>query len=468
LGAEEEACTARSQLRGGGGDDAPVAAAFLQTVALGGAAVAVGQVFAESPAAALPCTDGASTSCIKPPLIREIEEVVGQITLGGILNTYVAAPLNCRGALTWSMSTTRTETFRTITEDSRQLSVSLSLGPFKPGASDRFGIGGGFDRMQSSSTKVTDASTQIQTIQTSGTNGGYNTWDNTAFLIMARPVLRIGAGIILEDGIPVGPSGKLYFKFVNGGTIFPRSARELRDDPGTRAFIGPETADSILSQYPLTPSQLSGQQLGLGGPRFGPPTAIAPGSTPFGFTRSMTGTTTHIVERTKTVTTKITGGFSLNLGGVQIFCFEAGKSFTTSHTSVQETSNSEVIATSGILTSDLKRLNFIYEDLVWNTLLITDEGPLGGALAAVSGTVTAAGGAPIEGAVVTMPVNGVTYEAHTDQRGSYAIRVPGGLEPGNYRVTCAGVTNTVRLDRGKTAAVNYPGVTAGQARVPAR
>jgi hypothetical protein len=408
------------------------------------------------------------------------EADVGQITIGGLLVTYVSAPLSARGNLTYSLSRTRSETMRVITEDSRELTTSLTLGPFTT-SNKLFTVNGSFERVQGTSTKVTNAithsSTATQSLQTAPVaGGGYNAWENTAFLVMARPVMAISSlyNGYFDPGNPDGetlvpvptPDGQPVFRyrFVNGGTIFPRSARELRDDPGTRDFIGPETADAILAEYPLRPDQTSGVQLGLGGPRFGPPTAIAPGEVPFSFTQSMTGSNTHSEEQTRRVMTTIKSGFSVN----GIVKFEASRRFTSVHTSVQETTNTEVMSTSGLLTSNLNHLNHVYEDRVWNTLLITDEGPLVGAFDAVSGVVTAEDGTAVDGAVLTMLVGGVTHETVADRGGRYTFRLGRDVEPGQYRVSCAGLARTVTVSAGKTATANYRGVSSGLARARTR
>jgi hypothetical protein len=466
--------------------------ALLKAVAVGGAAFAAAPFVGPSkPAAAadppLPryfisrqCT---TISPGFPPFFfctRTYEADLGQIELGGLLVTYASAPLNARGRLTYSMSTTRSETMRAVTEMSRQISVSKSVGVSltvpSPFGTSRFQFGGTDERIQGSSTRVTDAithsSTQVQTIETAPvTDGLYNRWEHTGFLIMARPVLMItGVFTSLDNDPPTflphppGVAPVLRFRFVHAGTYFPRSARELRDDAGTRAFIGPETADSILAQYPLRPDQTSGVQLGLGGPRFSPPTLLAPGETPFTFTRSVTGTNTHIVEQSQSMTTRIRRGFTLTLFGDEIFDFQETRSFTTVHTSVQEMTNSQVVTTTGVVSSDLNRLNHIYEDRVWNTLLITDEGPLAGGFATVEGTVTAPDGSPINGAVVTMVVDGLTHEAFTGKDGRYALRLGGDFKPGEYKVTCAGVPRAVMVSRGRTATVDYRRVSAGRAR----
>jgi hypothetical protein len=408
-----------------------------------------------------------------PPRIEIYEQEIGQITIGAILSTYVSAPLSARGTLTWTMSQTRTETFRAITESGSEVPASRDIPTFSGSIGPvAFSIGGSVNRVQGRSTKVTNAittaSTESQSIQTAPVaGGGYNTWENTAFLMMARPVLSI-RGLITEVNGRRTWDGRYYFKFVHGGTLFPRSARELRDDPATRNFIGPETADAILNEYPLKPGQTSAAQLGLGGPRFGPPTAIAPGTTPFTFSQSMTGTDSHSEERTRSVTTTIKIGFRLSFFGIQIVDFDFEKKFFTRHTDVQETSNSQVISTSGTLSSDLNHLNYIIEDRVWNTLLITDEGPLPGAFNAVSGTVTAEDGTPVGGAVVSMLAGGITHETFTDKQGNYTLRLGGDVQPGEYQLTCGGVTRTVTVSRGKTASADYRRVNARLARERSR
>jgi carboxypeptidase family protein len=460
---------------------------FLKAAAVGATALVAGPAIAARPAGAqLPgCEQYPNPQdCPYNPGYREDD--LGQITLGAILISYASAPLSARGTLTYSMSRTRTETMRMITERGEQETLSVSLFNYNSGTQqsrERFGVSGGFERVQGRSTKVTDAiahsSTQTETIQTAPTNGEYNTWENTAFLMMARPVQKISVLIyfwwelVNHGGWPPNyvyeyreqrADDKFFFRFENGGTIFPRSARELRDDPGTRDFIGPDTANAILAEYPLRPDETSAVRLGLGGPRFGPPGAIVPGSTPFTFVRSMTGTNTHIEERSRTVQTTIRAGFSLTLFGIPILSFSAGKRMHTVHTSVQEETNSEVVSITGNMSSDLNHVNYIIEDRVWNTILISDEGQLMGAFNAVTGTVSDVDGAPIGGAVVTMPVGGITYEAFTDQDGNYTFRLGSNVQPGEYEVTCAGVTRTVTVAANETAALDYRRVSSGLAR----
>lgn len=485
---------------------------MLKAAVVGSAALAAGSTLASRPAKA--AWDGVglppqpwfvrwemNTAFNCPPFPipcgNYFEAPVGEITLGGILLTYVSAPLSARGSLSYSLSNTRTETMRVIDEESRELNIAAEIGPFSTSGNSRFGVGGSAERIQGRSTKVTNAithsSTQTQTIQTAPpAAGGYNSWDNTAFLIMARPVLSINllfktlnisnphpaatwliapGGTVFIDparpqlgGYPTGP----YHRFAHGGTIFPRSARELRDDPATRNFLGPETADAILAEYPLRPDQTSGVQLGLGAPRFGPPTPLAPGATPFSFNQSMTSTTTRIEEHSRFVTTTIKAGFSLTVGTVSIFKFGIGRTITTRHTSVQENSSSQVVSISGTLSSDLNRLNHIYEDRVWNTLLITDEGPLAGPFAAVSGVVTGGDGKPVNGAVVTMVVGELTHVAFTDAEGRYTFKLNGDVKPGRYEVTCAGVTRAATVSPTATAAIDYERVDSGLARERSR
>jgi hypothetical protein len=464
---------------------------FLKAVAVGGAALAAGPFLgrSESATAADPNPPKpwflVERVCVPIPpagsYCYNVYEVdIGQVTLGGILVSYVSAPLSARGSLTYSMSTTRTETMRVTTEYSGQVTSSRAIGPFSfvRTGGFRFSVSSGSDRIQGFSSRVTDAithsSTETQSLQTAPVAaGGYNSWENTAFWIMARPVLAIST---LYNGFfdPSNPDGErlvlapaptprpLTYRFVSGGTIFPRAAFELRDDPGTRDFIGPETADAILAEYPLQPGQTSGAQLGLGGPRFALVSEISPGAVPFSFTRTMTGTSTHIEEQSRSLTTRIRSGFSFGFAGETNFDFQSGRSFTTVHTSVQETTNTQVMSTTGVLSSDLHHINRIYEDRSWNTLLVTDEGP--SAFTAVSGTVTAADGSPIDGAVVTMPIDGIPHETFTGPDGRYALRLGGDIKPGEYAVICAGVTRTATVSRDKTAMVNYPRVSSGLAR----
>lgn len=463
---------------------------LLRAVAVGGAAVAAAPFVSRPAPASAADTPPQNLVLISresipistnPPFfvtINHYEGDVGQITLGGILLTYVSAPLSARGQLSYSMANTRTETMRTITEDSRQISSSFTLGPFRTGTDqppspNRFGFGGTFERVQGRSTRVTNAlthsSTNTETLATAPVaGGGHNTWDHTAFFIMARPVMGISAAFSDVNGAPQTLRAEtpvaLRSRFINGGIFFPRAAFELRDDPGTRDFLGAETADAILAQYPLRPDQTSGVQLGLGGPRFGPPTSIAPGSTPFTFSRSMTNTSTNVEENSRSVTTRIKAGFSLTLGGISVFSFETNRSFTTVHTSVQETTNTQVVTTTGTLSSSLNHLNNIYEDKVWNTLLITDEGPLGAAFNAVTGEVTDVEGSPIGGAVVTTLIGGVTHETFTDDNGRYTFRLRADVKPGKYQVTCAGKIRAVTISRDKTATADYRRVSVGRAR----
>jgi hypothetical protein len=265
---------------------------FLTTAAVGATAFVVGPAIGKpEPAVAASAPNPPKPwflierKCVQisvnPPLsycYNVYEADAGQVTIGGLLVTYVSAPLSARGSLTYSLSQTRTETMRVITEDSRELNISASLGPF-PTSNKVFSVSGSFERTQGSSTKVTDAithgSTQTQSLQTAPVaGGGYNAWENTAFFIMARPVMAISSvynGFFdpsNPDGetlvLVTGPDGQPSFRyrFLSGGVIFPRSARELRDDPGTRDFIGAETADAILAEYPLRPDQTHPARVG--------------------------------------------------------------------------------------------------------------------------------------------------------------------------------------------------------------
>jgi Carboxypeptidase regulatory-like domain len=440
---------------------------FLQAVAVGGAALVAGPALAARPAAAQRC---------QPPPNDEfcngaVEVEVGRITLGAMLNLYLAAPLSARGQLEYSVERSRTETFTMTTETNRELTVAPSLGlagSWGPtGNRDTIEVTGGFSRNQARSSKVsraiTHATTESQSISTVPVpGGGHNTWDHTAFLMMARPVFSIRVPMVARrpDGTPIFGFQR-YFRLRHGGILFPRSARELRDDPGTRNFIGAETADNILAHYPLRPDKTDSS--GLTGPRFGPPTAISPGEVPLTFSRSMTSSSTLTTEAAEATTTEITAGFTLDLGIVEIG-FETGRKMTTTRTVAQEFGNEEIISFSGTLSSDLNHLNHIIEDRVWATLLVTDQGPLPAAFDAVSGRVTAVDGTPIGGAVLTMPVDGITHETVTDQDGNYTFRLAGNVQPGAYRVTCAGVTRTVTIDPGETARANYPRVSSGRAR----
>lgn len=450
---------------------------FLRAALLGGAALATGTAIVgeASPAQAIcrPTIPGCPGYEEEPEPPTPIWQEVGQITIGGILKTYVSAPLSARGTMTWTMSKTRSDTFRAITQTGTEMVSSHTMPWNLDTGVARFGVSQTVDHIQANSTRVTNAittaSTESMSVQTAPpAAGGYNTWENTAFLLMARPLLSIQIFIMNPLRGASSWDGRFYFKFINGGILFPRSAAQLRDDPGTRDFIGPETADAMLNEYPLKPTETSATRLGLSGPRFGPPTAIAPGTVPFGFSRSMTGTTTYASERTRTITTRIKSGFSFSIAGVPIFDFSTTNSFSTSHTDVQERSNSEVMSTNGILSSDLNHLNYIMEDRVWNTLLITDEGPLSAGFTALSGVVTDSGGTPVSGAVVSMPVGGISYEAYTGKDGRYEFRLPGTVKPGEHTVTCAGESRKVSVSPDTTATVNYRRVNAGLARAGSR
>lgn len=82
---------------------------------------------------------------------------------------------------------------------------------------------------------------------------------------------------------------------------------------------------------------------------------------------------------------------------------------------------------------------------MWNTLLISDESQLMGAFNAVSGMVTAADGALVSEAVVTMQVGGIAHETITGKDGRYTFLLADTVKPGPYRVICAGQTQTVTV-----------------------
>jgi hypothetical protein len=461
--------------------------AFLKAVAVGGATAAVAPFVAPERAAAAVEAPPLPWFLIKteifqispqPPVFivtKTFEAEIGQIELDSILLTYASAPLSARGSLTVSLTNTRSETISASTESGRTVSSSRTLFHFsqvKVGDVEvaKFGFTGGSDRVQGQSSKVTNAvthaSTLTQTIQTVPvTDGGYNRWEHTAFLIMARPTFKILTSFLTVNDRLIPPNGPapLLFRFLHGGTIFPRSARELRDDPSTRAFIGQASADSILAEYPLRPDQTSGVALGLSEPRFGPPTFLSPGEAPFTFTETVTSAETNTVALTNSSTKTIRSGFSISLFGEQLLDFQTSRSFTVTHSSVQEESSTQILSTTGTVTSDLHHQNRIYKDRRWNTVLITDEGPLPGVFSAVTGTVTATDGSPIDGAVVTMLVGGVTHETFTGKDGRYTLRLGGDVKPGDYEVTCAGVTRIVTVSHARTATADYRRVSSKRA-----
>ncbi len=412
---------------------------FLRTAVIGAAAAVATRGLGDAPAFADPID-------------------IGQVTMGALLLTYVSAPLNARGTVQWTVTKQRTDTLRISNVQASDWSISqetsLSFGP-----NDSFSVNGSETYKQGQSTQVSDAvvvkSTQSWGLGVSGRpeNDGYATVDDTAFFMIAKPKVEIKGN----------PTKGFHWKFLDGGIKMPRTVRELRTDPVVRAFITPETADSILAQYPLL-SDPSGIRLGLRKPRFKLREQIAPNESVPGlsFERTVGHGSTHSEDKTATVSATIVESFGFNIGIVKEK-FSNSNTIAITHTSVNETDSTQIITSSGTLNSQRNHINYVYVDRVWKTICITDEGPLTDFPPTLAGSITDGGGAAIAGAVVGIQDGDVFRGTSADNQGNYQVHSPEPLSPGSYPVICGGVTQFANLGGG-TATVNYVDLDPFEAR----
>jgi hypothetical protein len=391
----------------------------------------------------------------RPPAGADVDDT-GQVTLGAVLLSYASAPLNAKGSVTWSVTRQRTDTYR--------MSSQVLLGAsFKADLNVDNGftmIGGSAGLAQTASSQVTNGlsikSSQTWSISTFASGAdGYNTVNDTAFLLVLQPVANITGN----------PTDGFRWKFLNSGVKSARRVSELRD-PAFRASIGAATADSVLAQYPLL-QNVSGRALGLGTPRFKLKDQINPTPTPTAFDRTVTHGSAFSEQKTSQLTITIMTSRGFTLGPIKQ-AFEVGQSLQLTSSSVQEVETTNIISTSGQLTGERDHVNFLYVDRVYKTMLLSDEGPRSLFHPVISGMVTDQSGAPVSGALVSLlDTDGVYRTAQANPSGAYTIVRPDVLPPGRYTIVCAGIVKQVSVGSSGTGTGNYSGVNPVAAQLSA-
>ncbi len=332
----------------------------------------------------------------------------GQVTVDGILLSYVAAPLGSVASTTNSYTKNHASTFKMIAESNRSLSIGVSatiLG---------FNVGS-ITYKQTDSTQVTDAITIRRSITESFTTPAPGDINNTVFVGLREPEMQF-------DGTP----SRVRFRFLKATDRFGIKYSDLQLNGG--GVIKPATVTSFLSKYVTDPALLVT-------PRFKLKSSIllsAGVTNTFSFTKA-TGST-YSTSKTATTSVEITKKFGFSSLGLS---FEVGARIEVTHTSVQEFTAENIITSSTVLNRTSLGINKVYWDRVFKTFTIIDAGPPDAATIVQGRITNPTTGLPIARALVRM-IAGAEYAALTDNNGNYSIKLPSGenLSSGTYAVVC--------------------------------
>lgn len=374
----------------------------------------------------------------------------GQVTLDGLLLTYVGAPLGSRDSSSYMITKTYDSTLRLTAQADSSIKLKASVNTMF----QDFSTGREITFTQSNSTQVTNAITLRRSTSQQITTPAPGTTDNTVFLGLLRPQIQL-------DGVDGNPS-KLLFRFLKATDNFAITASDFQINPAVRNLFRPDTINSFLSKYvPLTdPAGTS-----LIKPRFKPRLSItlSPGvrdvftfttSKGSAFSESKTSATSiEIVEKSN---------FNFNNNAIKL-AFDVGQRIEIKHTSVQETSSNKIISVSTTLNRSSFGVNKVFFDRVFKTFVIIDAGTTGQPI--VQGRITDAQGAAIAGALVKLTHDNADHAALTDADGNYTISTAQGevLPDGTYQVTCGNVSQSVSINRGMAKA-NFNSVNRASAQ----
>lgn len=348
-------------------------------------------------------------------------EDTGDVTLDGLMLTYIASPLGSIGSASWTVQKSNTHTMRVVAAANRTLSIKSD---FNVDITETFSVGGSTEFRQSAGTSVTNSitlrrtSTQTITTPTPGAVG------NTVIVGLLKPKARFR-----------GNTSLLRFKFLSANSLFAIKVSDFQSGAVNHLFSA-ATISSFLSQYaPI--NDPSGSTVIK--PRFKLRLSIllSPGVPDvFSFTKS-TGST-HADSKSATTSVEIVERTGFTLFGVLGTTFSTGQRLEWTTTATQEFATDLMVSYSITLNRTTLGVSQVYWDRAWKTFLTLDKGAPSATQPKVSGVVKDASGFAISGAYVKVVQDNAEWAARTDASGSYTIQTPTGqpLASGTYPVLC--------------------------------
>jgi hypothetical protein len=356
----------------------------------------------------------------------------GQITVDGLLLTYLGAPLGSDGTTDWTITKSHGSTFRISSAQNRSISISSTVSSGLP-----FSVGSAITYTQSSSSEVANAATVRQTTSVSFGTPAPGVAGNTVLVGLQRPQFQF-------DGTP----SNLRFRLLKADLVFAKTVSQLQSS----TEFGRKTIDSFLSQYvPLVDP--SGSTLVK--PRFKLKALINLGAgVPSQVTFSKSKGTIFSEDRTSTYSVEIVNTREFKTKIFQA-AFSVGNRIEVTHSASQETSTEKEISVTTTLMRQSDGITKVFFDRVYKTFCIIDAGrPATSGQAIVRGRITDPAGAAIPGALVKLRQNNTDYAALTDAQGRYTIATAPGqpLASGNYPITSGNVSQNVNVSAGVTSA----------------
>lgn len=404
---------------------------FLRDAALGAAAAGALLTFGEDEALA--------------------QEDTGDVTVSGIMLSYVGAPLGSTGSTSWTVQKSNAHTMRVVAAASRGISISADI---SAGITETFSVGGSTTFRQSASTMVTNAITLRRTTTQTITTPTPGVVGNTVIVGLLRPKMRFR-----------GNTSSLRFKFLDSLSTFAITINDFQTNTGVQGQFDATTINSFLSQYaPLTdPTGAT-----LVKPRYKLRLSIllSPGVTDvFTFTKASGSSFSDSKSATTSVEIVEKTGFSLF--GLLSTTFSTGQRLEWTTTSVQEFTTDLFLTISTTLNRSTLGVNQVYWDRAWKTFVIIDKGAPNTSQPTVEGTVLDANGVAVAGAYVNVTQDNADWGARTDASGFYRIATPSGqpLSTGSYPIACGGTSQSVFIGSG-TADADFFAVEPFSARQP--
>lgn len=356
---------------------------------------------------------------------------MGQITLDGLLITYLGAPLGCAGSSTYTLSKNHASTTRVSVTDGSgiQITSGVSGGVKVGGGSVSFGNTATYT--QSASTQVTNGIVLQRTTSEQTPTPAPGVIGNTVFLGLYRPTFEIA-----------GPPSGAVFKLLKADLEFVLRESTLVDDRSAGALFKPSTTQSFLDQY-LPIKDPTGTNLVK--PRFKLKFAVlldAGINQIFTFSKGTTASSSITNTTATSASIVASSGFSL---GIFRSSFSIGKTLSVQNVQSYETSTTKIVSLSTALNRTARGISAVYFDRIFKTFVVVDQGAPGVTVA--QGKVTDAAGSPIPGAAVTVVQGGTNYVTLTDAAGTYALAAPrtSPLTAGTAQITCGGMSRAITI-----------------------
>lgn len=361
----------------------------------------------------------------------------GDVTVDGVMLTYVASPVGSIGSSTWTIAKSHANTMTVVGTQNRGISISSDI---NVGITDTFSVGGSTTFRQNSSTTLSNGITLRRSSTQSITTPAPGAVGNTVILGLRSPQMHFR-----------GNTSALRFKFLSALEQFAITVSDFQNNATVRSLFSVNTINSFLAQYPLV-NDPAGTTLIK--PRFKLRLSqlLSAGVTDvFTFTKA-TGSS-YSTSKTSTISVEIKQSTGFNIFSIVKVMLSVGQTLEFTQTSVQEFTTDVMITLATTLNRTSLGVSKVFWDRVWKTFVIQDKGAPNAGQPTVAGTILDGGGFPIPGAYVTVTQDNADWGGRTDGSGNYTIMTATG-DPlstgGSYPINCAGTSQNVFLGSGTT------------------